>query len=989
MALFDVIQDIDSNVNITCHKCDSLEDCRKLISNNNQNLKILTFNIRSYNRNFDEFCLALNRLDSNIDVIVLTECWLREGSILEPLPGYAMYRSHSQLNKNGGVIIYTKTDINVKVLDSVILESDSIILILDNKIAVIGIYRSPSTPNITNFLTSLDSTLSQLKQYQTITLAGDLNIDIINTTSPNSSEYLCLMASHSLLPAITAQTRTDTCLDHIFIKSKYNSVGLVAKCSITDHDIALAVLSQAHKDRNLYTKHRLVTKTDDNAINEELSKTDWCDILESNCPDKAANMLTTIITSIIHKHTHKVKVSKSRFTLKPWVTPGLLRCIKHRDKLHQIMKSDPEDDLKKLIYTRYRNFCNGLLHKLKTEYNSQLINKNQKDPKKLWNTLKSIYSPDKNKTKTGDQLILNAMDPVRSLNICNAYFTNVGTKLSDSILTRISETQESLARKYKTLHPYSLSQNSFFLHPTDEEEVFKFMYQLKIDSAPGIDGITTKFLLKHKNSILTPLTHIFNLSLQTGTFPECWKIASVRPIHKNGPEDTPENYRPIALLPIMSKILEKIVNNRLVNYFEKHNLNSDRQFGFRRGKSTVDAATLLTNSVASFTQAGDQTLGLFLDLAKAFDTISINLLLKKLECVGIRGVALDWFTNYLTNRKQMVTIGEYSSELLPISFGIPQGSILGPTLFSFYMNDILNTHIPNSIIISYADDTVILFHDKSWEKVYQLAEEGLLIISEALDINLLTLNIKKTKYVTFYKTVASRPPRQLAIKYHTCYTPLQPPPSHCNCTTIEHTPTIQYLGITLDENLSFKAHIQSLSSKARKLIFIMKKLRDCTPTKTLRTIYLGLCQSVLQYGIAIWGAAAKSTLIEVERAQRAVIKVALRKPFRYPTDLIYKDFEVLRVRHLFILCATLSVHKSLKSRPDYKEIINKRVLHIPLPDANNLLVRRCPLYSHIKVYNTINKSCDVKNLNRISCKKKITQWLSELTYEETEEILKH
>lgn len=983
MALLEVLKDIDENINIHCHTCDPLEDCRIFLpKNDNYNFKVLTLNIRSYQRNFDDFCIAFKRLDTDFDVVVLTECWLSEGTILEPLPGYSVSRSQLQSNKNGGVIIYTLMNRNVKVIESVIAEADSLLLELDNSIAILGIYRSPSFSNLDNFIVSLDTVLSQIKKYSTVVVTGDINIDIISTSISNHTEYLCLMASHGLLPAITEPTRGNTCLDHIFIKSSCRTVGIIGKCSITDHDMVLAATSLINSSKSP-TRSRWINKTDHDAIAEELLNTDWSDILNSNCVNSATNTLISIISNQISKHTHKVKISRSKFTIKPWMTPGLMRCVRHRDKLHQSANANPNDKMKGLVYTRYRNFCNKLLHNLRTEYNSGRINENRKDPKKLWNTLKSIYNPNK---QIGDsaQLIFNAKDPHHSLNSCNSYFTSLGKKLSDLILSRISESQASLATKYKARENCP---HSFFLHPTDETEITKFIYALKTESAPGLDGVTTRLILKIKNAILTPLTHIFNLSLESGTFPECWKVASIRPIHKNGPTELPENYRPIALLSILSKILEKIVNNRIVNFFEKHKLISDRQFGFQRGRSTEDAATLLTNSVATFTENGEKALGVFLDLAKAFDTISIDLLLKKLECAGIRGISLKWFTSYLSNRKQLVKIGDHSSDLLPINFGIPQGSTLGPTLFSFYMNDILNIPLNDAEIISYADDTAIIFHAKTWDQVYRLAENGLITVSEALDANLLTLNIKKTKFITFFKTLASKPPSQLILKYHTCCSDQSLPLANCTCTVLDHTSSIKYLGITLDENLSFKPHIHLLTGRVRKLIFVMKKLRDCTPIEILRTIYLGLCQSVLQYGIAVWGAAGKSTFISLERAQRAVIKVTLKKPFRYPTDLIHKELGVLRVRQLYILSASLCVHKTLKNRPDYKQIISKRVLHIPLPLANSLLARRAPFYSHIYIYNKICKSCDIKDLKNFACKKTIMEWLAQISYKETEDIL--
>lgn len=378
-------------------------------------------------------------------------------------------------------------------------------------------------------------------------------------------------------------------------------------------------------------------------------------------------------------------------------------------------------------------------------------------------------------------------------------------------------------------------------------------------------------------------------------------------------------------------------------------------------------------------------MGVFLDLAKAFDTVSADLLLRKMEASGIRGLALSWFHSYLSNRQQYVKIGDLASDLLPISFGVPQGSILGPTLFNLYINDLLYLPLTNGQIISYADDTVIIFHAKTWEKVYHYAEIGLRTIAETLNKNLLTLNLNKTKIINFHKTSKSKPPQHLLLKYHTCPKNNVPNKS-CNCSIVDQTDCIKYLGITVDSNLSFKTHIRLLANRTRKLIYVVKALRDCTPPSTLRTVYFALCQSTLQYGIALWGGAAKSVLMELERAQRAVLKVMLKKSYRYSTDLLYQESSVLRVRQIFILKATLLAHKCVKSRSDYQRTIRRRIYRIPCPRADSLLARRCPFFLHPHIYNAVLKHCNLKDLSYFTCKNTVKKWLLSLSYASTEMI---
>jgi hypothetical protein len=284
---------------------------------------------------------------------------------------------------------------------------------------------------------------------------------------------------------------------------------------------------------------------------------------------------------------------------------------------------------------------------------------------------------------------------------------------------------------------------------------------------------------------------------------EGWKVATVVPIHKGGDKSCPGNYHPISLLSSMSKILENIVNNQLINFLESEHLLSPRQFGFRKNRSTEQAATLLVDLVSSYLDRGEACVGIFLDLARAFDTVSIPILLKKLELLGIRGIAWDWFKSYLANRRQCVRFGALISDPVPISFGEPQGSILGPTLFLIYLNDMISLPIRQAEIICYAD-TVLLCRDVSWEQCFAAAESGLSVIGKWLADNLLSLNIYKTSYICFHKTASSAPSSRPDLKL-VC--------NSSGCDMVGNCTTVKYLGITLDEKLNFKKHIEVVSER--------------------------------------------------------------------------------------------------------------------------------------------------------------------------------
>lgn len=980
MALHDVDVDIDQTLAIDCRMFGSLEESRPLFASVNS-FKFMTLNIRSLQRNFDAFEVAFKRMNIDYDAIILTECWLNEYSLISQLPGYNAFNTSKFINKSGGVVIYIKESLSVSVSEPNIVDANCLAVTISDRFKIFGIYRSPSFLNTNNFLNSLDEILKDVKGFSTVVILGDINIDIMDSSTNQSSDYLCLLTMYEFLPAITLPTRNDSCLDHIFIKTKSRSAGAVCQCSITDHNIAMATIAiPVSKDNQ---RSRLMLQTNYAAAALDLRAAEWSKVLGCTDVNEAVAHFDLLISTAIKNNTRQVKISRSKLILKPWITPGLIRCMRHRDRLHSRARASPNDSALQITYRRYRNFFDNLLYKIKLDYQGRKLAAAKDNPKKLWKSIKNICHNPVNSFSANDLTTLTT-SPKDSLNICNEHFATVGQKLATSILSKLSGTQSSLADQV----PSSLLSGSLFLHPTDVGEVNKIISQLRSDSAPGPDGIGPSFIKEVKDILLEPLTYICNLSLATGCFPDSWKLAQVSPIYKNGHRSDPNNYRPISLLSVFSKILEKIVNTRLTAFFDKYNLISNSQFGFRRGKSTEDAIVQLSNKISAYLDRGDKCVGVFLDLAKAFDTVSRDILLKKLEAFGVRGVTLEWFRSYLTNRRQTVRVGNLTSDQLPIDFGVPQGSILGPTLFLAYINDILSLNLPQADLICYADDTVVLFHDRSWEGLLGLAESGLADILSWLDNNLLTLNVGKSNYLAFSKTAASSGVHldDLIIHSGTCITSVDGT-SACSCGKIVRSETVKYLGLIIDHNLSFRHHIAALSNKVRKCIYVMKKLRNCATEQVLRIVYYALCQSSLQYCISVWGSAAKTILLQLERAQRAVIKVMLKKPFRFPTDTLYRNSKLLSVRRLYILKAVLRAHSVVATLPTYTQLLTKRVFRVPLPKTRSAFVKRFPAYMHLRLYNSVCKVLSIQSFTRSKLVLVVRKWLETLSYGDTEVLI--
>lgn len=907
----------------TCNVCrqdeeivDSLPDITKLKIEDlpeeiikmkpTKEMLIIHMNCRSLINKFEELEHICREL--NPDIVCCTETWM-DDSVPENshIPaGYKVKRKdrtdtfkqkYSKRN-GGGIAVYYKDHIKVEVKNYMTDSVEEILWIhVKTKVSfMLGtIYRAAYTETMTTKGESkLEENIKKATEISNrLILNGDFNIDLSNKNNKQTQEITNLYTSYGLKQYVNKPTRINsesgrpTLIDHIWAMEELNMIKRSGTFTgMSDHFGTYMILNKQKEPNEKQTiKCRSYKKYDKDAfckdLDENLTNSNIKVYIDNKDANKATEELIKTLqeTSHIHAPLNEIKIGNKKDAV-PWKNEDLNNKINEKNSLI----SDYFYYGANVFKSRIKKLSNEITHmkrKLKSVYIADKLAEAEGNSKKTWNLLNFITSKGASRDSIEPELINQTTADQH-----NKFFATVGTEIQKEL-------------NFKPQVEKINGMKGFKFNERSTEDIIKLIDRIKPDVAVGNDDIGAKLIKDSKQIIAPLLAQIINLGYETSTFPDLMKSATIRAIHKKNSTEDIENYRPISILPTLSKVFELDASIQMMERFVRDKALSKHQHAYQKGHNTVTCLFEVLNYLYKMADNLKFTAIVSLDLSKAFDSIDHTLLLNKLADMNMSESSLKWIKSYLTARKQRTKFSKITSNEETVKSGVPQGSILGPLLFLCFTNDLPRSFDLSQKILSYADDTQILVDADSIEELIKKIEIVITKAQSWYERNSMKNNIGKTEILLLNTGRQSNKDINIKIKQDKKVISIKPK-SH-----------IKILGVIIDSKLNWDHQVNNVKKKALNSTRNLHRINHVLPIKQRIQLYNTLTEPHFSYADIIWGGCGAVNSKKLQTVQNFAAKSITGNKKRDSATKSLSELKFLKLDQRRSVHETVFTHKSL------------------------------------------------------------------------------